>query len=117
MRVNEIQVNIDCADPPQLRAFYCAALGYEPYGEFGNYMSCVPIGGGGPKIIFQRVPETKTVKNRVHLDLIVDDVEREATRFVTLGATRVSADPVSDGGCAWIVMRDPEGNEICLCSG
>jgi predicted enzyme related to lactoylglutathione lyase len=116
MRVNEIQVNIDCADPKALRAFYCEALGYEPYGEFGDYVSCVPVGGeGGPKIIFQRVPESKAVKNRVHLDLVVDDIEAEAERFGKLGATRVSAEPVSDGDCAWIVMRDPEGNELCLC--
>lgn len=118
MRVNEIQVNIDCADPARLREFYCNALGYEPFGEFGNYVSCVPAGDDvGLKIIFQRVPESKTAKNRVHLDLIVDDVEAEAARFVTLGATRVSVDPVSDGGCAWVVMHDPEGNELCLCGG
>jgi hypothetical protein len=76
MRVNEIQLNIDCAEPAKLRAFYCEALGYEPFGELAEYVSCSPVGGeGGPKIVFQRVPESKVVKNRVHLDLIVDDIE------------------------------------------
>ena len=103
----EIQVNIDCADPDALRAFYCDA---------GQYRSCVPGDGAiGPKIVFQQVPEPKAVKNRIHLDLVVDDIEAESVRFIALGATRVSAVPVcEDGGC-WIVMLDPEGNEICLC--
>jgi predicted enzyme related to lactoylglutathione lyase len=61
------------------------------------------------------VPEPKAVKNRIHLDLVVDDIEAESVRFISLGATRVSAEPLcEDGGC-WIVMLDPEGNEICLC--
>jgi predicted enzyme related to lactoylglutathione lyase len=114
----ELQVNIDCADVASLRAFYCEAFGYEPYGEAGHYASCVPGPGvEGSKLVFQKVPEAKIVKNRVHLDLLVDDIEAEAARFVSLGATRISPGPVSDGGCSWIVMHDPEGNEICLCDG
>jgi len=112
----EIQINIDCADASALRDFYCEALGYEPKGEGGQYVSCVPRDGDGPKLVFQRVPETKTVKNRLHLDLVVgDDMEAEATRFEGLGATRVSDEPIREFGCAWIVMADPEGNEICIC--
>jgi predicted enzyme related to lactoylglutathione lyase len=112
----EVQVNIDCADTVALRAFYCTALGYRPYREEGQYTSCVPgAGANGPKIVFQQVPESKAVKNRVHLDLVVDDIEAEAVRFVALGATRLSARPVGEEGCRWIVMLDPEGNEICLC--
>jgi len=111
----EIQVNIDCADADALRAFYCAALGYQPRGEMGSYRSCVPpVGVSGTTIVFQQVPEPKVTKNRMHLDIIVDDIEVEAARWVGLGATRVSAAPVCEGGC-WIVMLDPEGNEICLC--
>jgi predicted enzyme related to lactoylglutathione lyase len=111
----EIQINIDCSDPDALRAFYCEALGYLPRGQMGSYRSCVPPEGVvGNTIVFQQVPEPKVAKNRVHLDLIVDDIEAEATRWVGLGATRVSAQPVCEGDC-WIVMLDPEGNEICLC--
>ena len=112
-----VQVNIDCADREALRAFYCAALGYEPHGSAGTtYCSCVPgTGADGPKLVFQQVPEAKVGKNRVHLDLIVDDIEAEAERWVALGATRVSAEPVSEFGGNWIVMLDPEGNELCLC--
>jgi predicted enzyme related to lactoylglutathione lyase len=113
----EVQVNIDCADADALRAFYCEALGYVPKGAIAQYRSCVPGEGvNGPKIIFQEVPERKRVKNRVHLDLVVgDDIEAQAARFVALGGSRVSAEPVRDADGAWIVMLDPEGNEICLC--
>ena len=67
--------------------------------------------------MFQKVPEGKVVKNRMHLDLIVGaGIEREAERFVALGATRASADPIGNDDCRWIVMQDPEGNELCLCT-
>jgi predicted enzyme related to lactoylglutathione lyase len=112
----EVQINIDCADANALRAFYCEALGYRAHREAGTYASCIPGAGAvGPKIVLQQVPEPKAVKNRVHLDLVVDDIEAESVRFVALGATRVSAEPVCEGGGCWIVMLDPEGNEICLC--
>ena len=114
--MSRVEVNIDCTDADALRAFYCAALGYEPHGFAGSYRSCVPAGDStGPKIVFQQVPEPKTVKNRMHLDVVVDDIEAEATRWIELGATRISAEPVREHGGAWIVMGDPEGNEICLC--
>lgn len=112
----EVQVNIDCADAVGLRTFYCEALGYEAHQEAGPYTSCVPGPGAvGPKIVFQQVPESKSVKNRVHLDIEVDDIEAESTRWLALGATRVSAQPVCEAGGRWIVMLDPEGNEVCLC--
>lgn len=112
----EIQINIDCSDADALRAFYCAALGYLPREQMGNYRSCVPPECvPGNTLVFQQVPEAKVAKNRVHLDLIVDDIEAEATRWVALGATRASVQPVCEGGGCWIVMLDPEGNEICLC--
>ena len=113
----EVQVNIDCADADALADFYCAALGYRRFGSAGQYRSIVPEAGtDGPKLIFQQVDEAKAVKNRVHLDLIVgDDIEGAAARFVELGATRSSAEPVAEHGEHWIVMLDPEGNELCLC--
>lgn len=114
----ELQVNIDCGSLDRMVDFYTQALDYELHGTAGSqYSSIMPIGGGGPKLVFQRVPEAKASKNRMHLDLIVDDIEREAARFVGLGATRVSAQPIEEYGISWIVMHDPEGNEICLCDG
>jgi len=112
----EVQVNIDCADPDALAQRYCDALGYERKGSAGQYRSIVPAAGtDGPKLVFQLVPEPKTAKNRMHFDLIVGDIEAAARRFVDLGAQRISAAPVTEHGCSWIVMLDPEGNELCLC--
>jgi hypothetical protein len=65
--------------------------------------------GAGPRLCFQRIDEPKVVKNRVHLDLRADDLEREVERLVGLGA-RVSARPRAD----WVVLVDPEGNEFCV---
>ena len=111
----ELQINLDCADLERMVAFYTAAFGYERKGTAGStYASAAPeAGGDGPKLVFQRVPEAKSVKNRMHLDVIVDDIEAEAARYVALGATRV--EKISEFGCTWIVMHDPEGNELCLC--
>lgn len=113
----EIQVNVDCTDLDRMVAFYTAALGYEPHESAGDqYRSITPADGVGPKLVFQRVAEAKAVKNRLHLDLIVGAaLEAEAARFEALGATRQSAAPVVEYGCSWIVMADPEGNELCLC--
>ena len=63
-----------------------------------------------PRLWFQRVPEPKRVKNRVHLDLRADDVEVELARLTAMGATVADDQPVAD----LVVMRDPEGNEFCL---
>jgi predicted enzyme related to lactoylglutathione lyase len=110
----ELQINLDCSDLERMVAFYTAAFGYERKGTAGStYASAVPPGGDRPKLVFQRVPEPKAVKNRMHLDVIVDDIDAEAERYVALGATRV--EKISEYGCTWIVMLDPEGNELCLC--
>jgi predicted enzyme related to lactoylglutathione lyase len=114
----EIQINVDCADLDRMVGFYTRALGYVPHGSSGTtYRSIVPATGEGPKLVFQKVPEGKVVKNRMHLDLIVGTgIEREAERFIALGATRVSEAPIGGDDCTWIVMQDPEGNELCLCT-
>ncbi len=65
---------------------------------------------GLPRLWFQRVPEPKVVKNRVHLDVRADDVAAEVARLVALGATRVDDVPIGD----LVVLRDPEGNELCV---
>ena len=70
----------------------------------------VEAGPGSPRLWFQRVPEAKVVKNRVHLDVRADDVAAEVDRLVALGATRLDDGPVGD----LVVLRDPEGNELCV---
>jgi catechol 2,3-dioxygenase-like lactoylglutathione lyase family enzyme len=111
----EIHVNIDCADLDRMVDFYTAALGYEPYGKAGDHYASI-VHPTLPKLVFQKVAEPRAGKNRVHLDLIVGDtIEAEAERFVGLGARRLSDGIVSEYGVSWIVMADPEGNEICLC--
>jgi hypothetical protein len=127
-------VTIDCRDPTGLAAFWAALLGYvdqsppEGYSTWREYDLAVgndpdandgatlvdPDGVGG-RIYFQRVPEGKMVKNRVHLDVDVGDsttIDEEAVRVVELGATYVwrSTDPQDE----FIVLTDPEGNEFCL---
>ncbi len=67
-----------------------------------------PANGGRPRIFFQLVQESKSVKNRIHLDLWCESVDVELTRLIRLGAHLVSR---HDGH---LVMRDPEGNEFCL---
>ena len=69
----------------------------------------------GMRLLFQVVPEPKTVKNRIHLDLHVgiDDIDAEVERLETLGGKRLS-DRFSENGATWVVMGDPEGNEFCV---
>lgn len=73
-----------------------------------------PDGGNAPRILFQQVPEAKTVKNRVHLDLRAsgEPMADELDRLVALGATRIGEG--SQGPHHWVVLADPEGNELCL---
>jgi hypothetical protein len=141
----EVQVTIDCADPGALAEFWAAALGYELQGPPAGFASweqalealgvpperrndasaVVDPAGDGPRLFFQRVPERKQVKNRVHLDLRAASglqgearmaaLEAEAERLVGHRATRLQryepAPPLEGGH---IVMADPEGNEFCL---
>jgi predicted enzyme related to lactoylglutathione lyase len=62
----------------------------------------------------QRVAEPKAGKNRMHLDLLVPDVDEELARLESLGATRLSQSPHEEFGQRWYVLSDPEGNEFCL---
>ena len=67
--------------------------------------------GVEPRLCFQLVPESKVVKNRVHLDLRCDDLEAETARLVGLGAEVLTTTGPQDN---WVVFTDPEGNEFCL---
>jgi hypothetical protein len=134
----------DCADPSRLARFWAEALGYKlddppagyqrwedwlrdqgiPEERWNDASAVVDPDGGGPRIYLQRVPEPKTVKNRVHLDLNVsggasvpierrrEQVEAEVERLVGIGATRLRA--VEELGVYWVVMHDPEANEFCV---
>jgi hypothetical protein len=71
-----------------------------------------PEDGVSPDLLFLRVPEAKSVKNRLHLDLRPDDQDAEVRRVEGLGARRVSVGQGADA--SWVVLADPEGNEFCV---
>jgi predicted enzyme related to lactoylglutathione lyase len=108
---------LDCHDPVALAPFWAAALGYQYLGAVENYALLIPDGEPGPKLLLQRVPEAKTVKNRMHMDIETADIEREAARLEALGARRVDPGTLREHGSQWILMADPEGNEFCVCDG
>jgi hypothetical protein len=140
--VRQVQVTFDCAEPERVARFWCEVLGYAvpppppgfdswdafdqalPPEHQGSKFACEDPTGVGPRLFFQRVPEGKTAKNRVHLDVRVapglrgDErlavLEAESARLVALGATqqRVLVADGFDESC--IVMQDVEGNEFCL---
>jgi hypothetical protein len=100
---------IDCNDPSGLARWWSRLLGGSvEVDQEGDATLYVP---GGLAIDFLRVPEAKTVKNRLHLDLRSSDLAEATEQALALGATR--ADDIYDGG-RWQVLRDPEGNEFCL---
>ena len=103
-------VTFDCHDPLALATFWASALGSNVDEDSTSERAWIePAGWGGPSLWFQRVPETKTSKNRQHFDLrAVGPLDAERDRLVGLGARVVSQDD------DLIVMLDPEGNEFCL---
>jgi hypothetical protein len=139
-----VQVTFDAADPQALAAFWGETLGYveqpppdgfdswEAWAEanglpretWGDYDARVDPDGAGPRLYFQRVPEPKTAKNRVHLDLAVgggrgtppEELRRNIAvaveRAVAAGATKVRE--VDERDEYWVVLQDPEGNEFCM---
>ena len=109
-------VAIDCADPLALARFWAAVLGTgieSPIGDGTRYVDLVPA-PGIPILRFQRVPEPKVMKNRLHLDLSVRDLDVACARVEALGGRRVAGQAVTENGYAWTVMQDPEGNEFCV---
>jgi predicted enzyme related to lactoylglutathione lyase len=108
-------VTFDCHDPDALAGFWAAATGYrkESSPELGDYAVISDLSGQGPVFWFNKVPGAKTTKSRVHVDLNVRALDDEVERLVALGGVKVQ-EHVSASGKAWVVMRDPEGNEFCL---
>lgn len=126
------EIVVDAHDPRTLAEFWCAVLDYKiiddqqviveiasrEYPDTWNdestaewkakVRSAPPV----PTILFAKVPEHKTIKNRLHLDVSpVGSQQAEVDRLLTLGATRAD---VGQGDASWVVMRDPEGNEFCV---
>jgi len=140
----KFQVTFDCAAPAELARFWVAALGYElekppggfdtweaflesigvPEDEWDTGSSAVDPEGKQPRLYFQKVPEQKTTKNRVHLDLGVSqgrgapleqrrsDVNDAVARLEGVGATKLYE--MTEGDSYHVTMSDPEGNEFCL---
>ena len=105
---------IDTVDPERIAPFWCALLGVQERGWFGDDYLMLTTDGGAPPVAFQRVPEAKSVKNRLHVDLEVDDLDRAFAGIVALGGSAVSDVLEMPGGYRWRVMADPEGNEFCI---
>jgi len=134
MAASPFQVTFDAASPRALGAFWCEVLGYveqPPPPGFDTWedaldsmgidrtdpdraFAIVDPDGAGPRVFFLKVPESKSAKNRVHLDVAVsaDDLQARATSLEELGATRVAEHDEAEGH--WITLQDPEGNELCL---
>jgi Glyoxalase-like domain len=137
----DFQVVIDCAGPHELADWWAGTLGWqvEPQDEafirrmveaghaseadttthrgvlvWANGAALNSPDPGRPRLLFQRVPEGKTVKNRLHLDLRVGDAERDAVvaRLLERGATRLHDG--AQGPFHWVTLADPEGNEFCV---
>ncbi|WP_432522845.1 VOC family protein [Kineococcus sp. SYSU DK006] len=105
------EVVIDCAQPAALAAFWAQVLGGEPVGRDDAWWYVVPP--GWTQLSFQKVPEAKAVKNRVHLDVRVRDIEAATAQAEALGARRVGAVHQDRAG-SFQVLLDPEGNEWCV---
>jgi len=108
----QVELTLDCVDLDKLAAFWQAALGAERGGVIeGRYVHLI-----GPHIALtlQRVPEPKRGKNRMHLDLLVPDVDAEVARLRALGATAVTPVARQEFGQTWFVLADPEANEFCV---
>ncbi|HEY2950640.1 MAG TPA: VOC family protein [Micromonosporaceae bacterium] len=107
-----IEFTLDCTDLETQARFWAAALGCVVEGVIEDrYIS---LSAQAINLTLQRVPEAKTVKNRMHIDLLVNDLPAEVSRLESLGATRLTPAPLREFGQTWYVMADPEGNEFCL---
>jgi predicted enzyme related to lactoylglutathione lyase len=112
-------IQVDCLDPEPLAAFWADILGVavkQRLGEPAQFIYLAAAEPGAPHLCFQRVPEGKIVKNRVHVDLWVEDVDAATARIEALGGRRRDADDFHDEEHEehWRRMADPAGNEFCL---
>ena len=115
MTLRVTEVVIDCADHGTVVDFWAAAMGYERRQVNEQYVALVsppPATPGRPPLLFQKVPEPKVAKNRVHLDLRGESMGDEVARLAALGATVIAERSL--GTLTWTVMADPAGNEFCV---
>ena len=111
-------MTIDLSPEPWAR-FWAAATGYTLAEERDDFARlAAPDKRGVRHLLFFRVPEAKSAKNRVHVDLAARDAEAEISRLLGLGASLVDGGPSprwrTGNGTRWVVMQDPEGNEFCI---
>ncbi|WIM99824.1 VOC family protein [Actinoplanes oblitus] len=140
--IKQVQITFDCAEPERVARFWCEVLGYEPpappegfasWDEYNNaqpaekrdrWFWCTDPTGVGPRLFFQRVPEGKVVKNRLHLDVRAGTglvgaerlaaLEAERDRLTALGAVHLYTQYADGEEESCITMQDVEGNEFCL---
>jgi catechol 2,3-dioxygenase-like lactoylglutathione lyase family enzyme len=108
-----VTVTLDCTDLDQQATFWKAALGYQEIARVDNFVVLGPAPGVF-KLALQGVPEARSGKNRMHLDLWVADIEAEAKRLEAIGATGRQEKPFDEHGFLWYQLADPEGNEFCI---
>jgi predicted enzyme related to lactoylglutathione lyase len=107
---------LDCARPDALVPFWADATGWEVRTSLQNFASLRASGGSGPFLELLQTPDAKTVKNRLHIDvapLADGDTQAEARRLEQAGAVRLD---IGQGNVPWVVLADPEGNELCVLS-
>jgi len=107
---------IDAREPTSIASFWQSALGWRRTYEKDDQVVLEPPAGSpedgvSPDLLFLKVPEVKTTKNRLHLDLRPEDQAAEVARLEALGGRRVA---IGQGEVSWVVMADPEGNEFCV---
>jgi predicted enzyme related to lactoylglutathione lyase len=107
---------IDCREPLPLAQFYASLIGGEAVDRDPDWALVEPADDTGLRIGFQRVPESKQVKNRVHLDVLAPDLEAGTAAAVAIGARR-QGEVVREEDGAFQILLDPEGNEFCLVTG
>jgi len=117
MSIAVIGLSIDCLDAAALAQFWAQVLA-RPVAANPTTESAVVEATDtttGPRLGFRQVPEPKSIKNRLHLDLLTPDFETETARLLALGAT--TARQVKKNGARWTTFLDPEGNEFDLVAG
>jgi len=116
MTTSVIGLSIDCSDAVTLAGFWSGVLGrpVNPGADAENAAIDATDPASGPRLAFHKVPEPKTVKNRLHLDLRTDQYETESQRLTGLGATALWQ--IERPTIRWTTFADPEGNEFDLVS-
>jgi hypothetical protein len=119
MSIRWQSVCVDATDPAGLARWWAELLGWRITFEADDEVVLEPPSGSAedgvsPEILFLKVPETKAVKNRLHIDLRPEDHDAEVKRAEALGAVRVDVGQSQDPDTTWVVLADPEGNEFCI---